>query len=269
MSATNNRKHTIARRPFTVEEDARLIEIMNSAEFINWEVVAQKMGGRSSRQCRERWVNYLSPGIRTDPWTEMEDRLLIQKMNELGRCWSTIGQFFNGRSENDVKNRWYSHLKYISIERAGRIQIVSDPSLCPFPERKKRRRTKVCPQQNALRILEQMKTSTNNVDDHIVPQKVEDVKPEVIVEPKIAQTIPSFPTFSSTATSSYMPQNIAPAPTFAQQTVQLTFEDQPDEQKPEIFDFWDSSLLDDYADAKFEREFMQLASTSFPFASFT
>lgn len=154
---TINKKQAVPRRPFTVEDDAKLIEMMNNSDFVNWDIIAQKMGNRSSRQCRERWVNYLSPGIRTDPWTEAEDRLLITKMNELGRCWSTIGRFFNGRSENDIKNRWYSHLRYRSIEHGGKIQIVTDPSLAPFPERKKRRRTKISPQQNALTLLEQQK----------------------------------------------------------------------------------------------------------------
>lgn len=152
-----NKKQAVPRRPFTVEDDAKLIEMMNNSHFVNWDIIAQKMGNRSSRQCRERWVNYLSPGIRTDPWTEAEDQLLISKMNELGRCWSTIGRFFNGRSENDIKNRWYSHLRYRSIEHCGKIQIVTDPSLSPFPERKKRKRAKVSPQQNALYLLEQQK----------------------------------------------------------------------------------------------------------------
>jgi hypothetical protein len=68
-------------------------------------------------QCRERWSNYLSPNIRSDPWTEAEDRLVVEKMNEDHFSWSLIAPFFNGRSDNDIKNRWYSHLKYETIQQ--------------------------------------------------------------------------------------------------------------------------------------------------------
>jgi hypothetical protein len=117
------------------------------------------MESRSARQCRERWVNYLAPTIRSDPWTEDENRLLIDKMNELGHCWATIGHFFNGRSENDVKNRWYSHLKFRStFDPVSRQWTLAPGETSPlFPDRKKRRRIKALPQQNAIRILEQQK----------------------------------------------------------------------------------------------------------------
>ena len=152
--------HTgFVRRPFTVDEDARLLDIMIKQRFINWEQVASSLGGRSSRQCRERWVNYLNPSIRTDPWNEAEDQLLLEKVNELGRCWSMIGKFFNGRSENDVKNRWYSHLRYRSIQDDnGKFKFVKDQSESLYPDRKKRNRVKISPQQNAMRVLEQQRS---------------------------------------------------------------------------------------------------------------
>ncbi|OHT10247.1 hypothetical protein TRFO_04252 [Tritrichomonas foetus] len=146
------------RRPFTVEEDAKLLDIMTKVQFVNWEQVAASLGGRTSRQVRERWVNYLNPNIRTDPWNDSEDLLLLEKVNELGRCWSNIGKFFNGRSENDVKNRWYSHLRYKAIQDdSGKYQFVTDQSQSLYPDRKKRHRVKVSPQQNALRVLEQQR----------------------------------------------------------------------------------------------------------------
>lgn len=162
------RKHSNTRRPFTVDEDAKLMEIMNHQEFVSWDMVASQMPDRSSRQCRERWVNYLSPNIRNDPWTDTEDQLLLEKINEMGRCWSNIGHFFNGRSENDVKNRWYSHLKYrIMLDATGKYQFVTDPSQSLYPDRKKRNRTKISPQKNALRILEQKKLQEKVEEDNL------------------------------------------------------------------------------------------------------
>ena len=132
------------------------MEIMRTNPFTNWDRVAQQMGDRTARQVRERWVNYLSPTIRSDPWTDSEDQLLLDKINELGRAWSSIGHFFNGRSENDVKNRWYSHLRYRTItDSYEKLMLVTDPAQCPFPDRKKRNRAKISPKQNALRMMEQ------------------------------------------------------------------------------------------------------------------
>ena len=150
-------KQATVRRLFTPEEDVRLMSLMQFP-FIDWETIADQMPGRTARQCRERWVNYLSPTIRNDPWTDVEDQILLDKINDLGRCWSTIGHFFNGRSENDLKNRWYSHLRYRVIrDQNGRFAFVTDPTLAPFPERRKRNRAKIFPKENALRIIEQQR----------------------------------------------------------------------------------------------------------------
>jgi hypothetical protein len=131
------------RRPFTAEEDVRLLEIVGRCQMVNWESIAHQMGARSSRQCRERWVNYLNPQIRNDPWTEDEDMLLLDKINELGHSWAQIGRAFNGRSESDVKNRWYSHIKgrCSTDPGSGLLKFTSGQDLPR--ERKKRSRAAV------------------------------------------------------------------------------------------------------------------------------
>lgn len=211
------KKHATVRRPFTIEEDARLMEIMNNQEFLSWDHVASLMCGRTTRQCRERWVNYLSPDIRNDPWTEDEDELLLSKINEIGRCWSNIGKFFNGRSENDVKNRWYSHLKYrIKMNDDGKYEFVASQTESLYPNRKKRNRTKISPQKNALKILEQKRRA------------------QAMYLPQYAQFAP----FYAQQMVQQMPQQI-PQPT--QQPQQIP--------PPTFVDYWDRSLLDEYADA--------------------
>jgi hypothetical protein len=98
-------------------------------------------------------VNYLSPEVRSDPWTDGEDRVLLHKINELGFCWSSIAHCFNGRSDNDIKNRWYSHLKYETRQEGGKF-VFAAASDSLYPERKRRNRAKIYPKQNALRFLE-------------------------------------------------------------------------------------------------------------------
>ena len=105
------------RKLFSAEEDALLSRIMFEQPFTTWIAVAAQIPGRSARQCRDRWANYLSPENKNGPWTQDEDRLLADKFREFGPQWTTIAKFFDGRSENNVKNRWYTHLrnKYASV----------------------------------------------------------------------------------------------------------------------------------------------------------
>jgi hypothetical protein len=99
------------RRLFTPEEDALLAHVMNECQFSSWVDVARHIPGRSARQCRDRWSNYLCPVNKNGPWLRSEDLLLAQKVAELGPRWARIARFFDGRSENNVKNRWYTRIK--------------------------------------------------------------------------------------------------------------------------------------------------------------
>jgi hypothetical protein len=82
--------------------------------------------------------------------------LLIAMLNEHGRSWSLIRRLFNGRSENDIKNRWYSHLQFETVVMCGRLARALDRGCGGGrTERQKRRRTACDPKGTALRLLEQ------------------------------------------------------------------------------------------------------------------
>ena len=42
---------------------------------IKWSAVAQQLGGRIGKQCRERWFNHLDPAINRAEWTIEEARV--------------------------------------------------------------------------------------------------------------------------------------------------------------------------------------------------
>jgi hypothetical protein len=172
--------------------------LMGPDSEVDWEAVATKMEGRSARQCRERWVNYLAPTIRSEPWTEEENRLLVDKINELGHCWATIGQFFNGRSENDVKNRWYSHLKFRStFDQVSQQWTLAPGETCPmFPDRKKRRRAQALPQQNAIRILEEQKRACPFFASSTPERRPATQGPDAVPAQNTADPLPGEPSCS-------------------------------------------------------------------------
>ena len=91
---------------FTEEEDFKLRKIVEIYGDKDWELISRLMETRNPRQCRERYTNYLNPSINNDPWSEDEDRLLIEKFNQLGGKWVKISKFFENRTDSQLKNRW-------------------------------------------------------------------------------------------------------------------------------------------------------------------
>jgi len=69
------------------------------------------MQGRTGKQIRDRYLNKLKPNIKKGEWTLEEDHLLLSCYYQLGHKWSKIATFLPGRTEGQVKNRFYSHLK--------------------------------------------------------------------------------------------------------------------------------------------------------------
>ena len=69
-------------------EDECLQKIMGtSGPKKKWCNVAALLPGRVGKQCRERWINHLMPGIKRGAWDAEEDNLLIELQKELGNCW--------------------------------------------------------------------------------------------------------------------------------------------------------------------------------------
>ncbi|KAH0792159.1 Myb-like DNA-binding domain containing protein [Histomonas meleagridis] len=96
------------RKLFSVEEDALLKYLVSQYGTQDFKRIASFMPQRTVRQVRERYRNFLSPGIVNGPWSAEEDALLVKKYLELGKKWTKISAFFPSRSDVNIKNRWHS-----------------------------------------------------------------------------------------------------------------------------------------------------------------
>ncbi|KAG6468671.1 hypothetical protein ZIOFF_073364 [Zingiber officinale] len=106
------------RGAWTKEEDERLIAYINTHGEGCWRSLPKAAGLlRCGKSCRLRWMNYLRPDLKRGNFTEEEDELIINLHALIGNKWSVIAGRLPGRTDNEIKNYWNSHIKRKLISR--------------------------------------------------------------------------------------------------------------------------------------------------------
>ncbi|KAG0486587.1 hypothetical protein HPP92_008682 [Vanilla planifolia] len=98
-------KLRVKKGPWTAEEDKKLVAFILGNGHCSWRAVPKLAGLlRCGKSCRLRWTNYLRPDLKRGLLTDAEEQLVID-------LHSRLGNSCRGRTDNEIKNHWNTHIK--------------------------------------------------------------------------------------------------------------------------------------------------------------
>ncbi len=93
-----------------------------------WQTVAKEVPSRSSKQCRERYINHLDPTLKFD-WGAHDEALLFFLFSRYSTKWSVIATMFPRRTDHICKNRIHFLRRKIDKDFKFKFRKFSSPDM--------------------------------------------------------------------------------------------------------------------------------------------
>lgn len=105
------------------------MQLIHTQGPMNWVRIAQLIGSRSPKQCRERYHQNLKPSLNHEPITPEEGLQIECLVTEMGKRWNEISRRLNGRTPNAIKNWWNGSIN----RRRGHATLAPTAESWPIP----------------------------------------------------------------------------------------------------------------------------------------
>ncbi|XP_073154015.1 transcription factor MYB114-like [Henckelia pumila] len=180
------------RGAWSKEEDILLKKCIEIYGEGRWYLVPLRAGlNRCRKSCRLRWVNYLSPNIKRGTFSADEVDLLARLHKLLGNRWSLIAGRIPGRTANDVKNFWNSHMapKMSSSLKTSK-PVEKTVIIKPKPHKLSNNE----PQQNPQRCINVLDTEETNKINGVTSFSIQETEKSLAQDNRL--TDPKYSLFS-------------------------------------------------------------------------
>ncbi|RDX62296.1 Myb-related protein 308 [Mucuna pruriens] len=165
---------------WTKEEDDRLISYIRAHGEGCWRSLPKAAGLlRCGKSCRLRWINYLRPDLKRGNFTEEEDELIIKLHSLLGNKWSLIAGRLPGRTDNEIKNYWNTHIRRKLLNRG-----IDPATHRPLNEAATTVATSTATATNISFVKQEQETSSSNgVKGSMMLERCPDLNLELTISP--------------------------------------------------------------------------------------
>ena len=111
MQKFKNSQRSAKKGNWSSTEDKILLDWVDKYGPTKWTECSKLIRGRCGKQCRERWVNILNPEVKKGNWSNYEQEEIFSNLSKHYTSWSAISRLLPGRTENSIKNYFYSSIR--------------------------------------------------------------------------------------------------------------------------------------------------------------
>ena len=118
-------KYPVKKKQWTEAADAELKRLIGAGGK-DWREITLLMDGYSEASVKQRWYENLAPGITKGYWLTEEDETILMLKQKLGNKWIEIASCMPGRTDNMIKNRYYSTMRRVrrNLTEFGRRKFM-------------------------------------------------------------------------------------------------------------------------------------------------